>query len=119
MLMFKSIKKIFSGKKLWIVVLLILPLSVSAIDWKNPLEYDSIEELIKALAGFLAKVAWALIPLMILIGAFYILTAMGNPERITTGKKIILWTVVGTVVLLLAWGLPDLIKNILNQGSAV
>jgi len=41
--------------------------------------------------------------LMLIIGGFYLLTAAGDPERFSKGKKIITAVVVGIVICFLAW----------------
>jgi len=51
---------------------------------------------------------------MIIIGAFYLITASGDPDRVNTGRKIITWTIVGIAVVLLAASLIPVIKEILG-----
>ncbi len=105
-------KKIFISS---ILLLVIFPLLASAqIEIKNPLEYDTFEELLGVIINFLFWVAVAISPLLILIGAFYFITAAGDPTRIETGKKIILWTCVGLFIILFAWGLIALVKTVLG-----
>ncbi len=55
--------------------------------------------------GLLAIIAVALI----IYGGYYWLTAAGNEERITKAKKIILNTVIGLVIILLAWAIVNFI----------
>lgn len=98
-----------------ILSFLVFPLLVSAqVEIENPLEYESFNELIEGLIKYILWVAIALAPLLILIGAFYFLTAAGNPERIQTGKRIILWTCIGLIIILFAWGLVALIESVLG-----
>jgi hypothetical protein len=113
--MLAGIKKILRGKEGIILLLLLIPVIVFGdIEIDNPINATSVEGLVGALANFVYNIAWALSPLMILIGAFYILTAMGDPKRVSTGKNIILWTIVGIVVLLIAGGLPEILKDLLS-----
>jgi len=95
---------------------LIMPLFAqgNGIPFKNPIEKNKIEEVIAAVVLWLYAIAFALVPMMILIGAFYILTAAGDPEKINTGKKIILWTIVGLGIVILSTGVSELIKNLLE-----
>ncbi|MFC1630235.1 hypothetical protein ACFL06_01725 [Patescibacteria group bacterium] len=85
-----------------------------AIEIDNPLEADSIEELMEGIITFIFWVAVALAPLMVLIGAFYFITSGGDPSRIQTGRNIIWYTVVGLVIVFLSRGLISAIKMILN-----
>lgn len=101
-------------KKILILVLacLILPVSVRAIEIKNPLEYGTFEELIYAIINFIFTIALVLAPLFIIIGGFYFVTATDEPARIETGKRIILYTLIGLLVILLAKGIITLIKEV-------
>lgn len=84
------------------------------IEFENPLEYETIEELIEAIVNFMLWVAIAITPLMVIIAAFYWLTSAGNQERIKTAKNIILWTCVGLALILFANGLISAIKYLLG-----
>ena len=93
---------------------LILPISVLAngvIEIKSPIEATSIEALVNNLINFIFYIALAMAPLMIIIGAFYLLTAGGSPSRVETGRNIILYTLIGFVLILLAKGLVALIQQ--------
>ena len=76
----------------------------------NPLEADTIEELIENIIDFIVVIAIALAPLMALVGAFYILTSGGEPKRVQTGKDIILYTFVGLLIVFLAKGIINAIR---------
>jgi hypothetical protein len=100
-----------------ILLNLISPISVSAngvIEIENPINATSFEALANNLINFIFYIALALTPLMIIIGAFYLLTAGAEPKRVETGKNIILFTLIGFTIILLAKGLVALIKQILR-----
>jgi hypothetical protein len=50
--------------------------------------------------------------IMVLVGAFQMMTSAGEPEKYTQGRKTILWAAVGLVVALLATSVVTLIKSI-------
>jgi len=50
---------------------------------------------------------------MVLIGAFYIMSAGGDPGRLKTGKDIIFYTVIGLVIVFLARAIAFMIRQIL------
>lgn len=81
----------------------------------NPLRFGKLEELLDAIAGFLFKVSIPLFVVVIIIGAFQLITAGGNEERISKGKKTITWAVIGFVVILLAASVAALIQNFLES----
>lgn len=105
-----SNKIIFFG-----LFLLLSPLFVNAqVKIENPIEAESIQELISTIGKSLYAIAFALVPLMVLVGAFYILTAAGNPERVNTGRNIIMWTIIGLGIVIISTGIAELIKNLLG-----
>ncbi len=80
----------------------------------NPLKHETFNELIDAIIDFLFYVALAIVPLSVLIGAFHILTAGGDPKRVKTGQNFVLYAVIGLGVILFARGFSAVIKNILG-----
>jgi len=106
------------GKILSFLILLslILPFFVLAdeVIIENPLTATSFEEIVDNIIDFVFKIAIAISPLMVIIGAFYIMTAGGDEKRVTTGKNIILYTLIGFAIILLAKGLVAVIKQLLG-----
>lgn len=99
----------------WLLFFLcLLPNLAGAVEISNPLKWDNIEDLVYAIIDFIFAVATALVPLMIVIAAFYFVTSAGNPQQITTAKKIILYTVIGYAIILLSKGLILVLKEILG-----
>jgi len=84
------------------------------IQIENPLSAGSFEEIVDNIIDFIFKIAIVLAPLMILIGAFYIMTAGGDTNRVTTGKSIILYTLIGFAIILIAKGLVAVIIQLLG-----
>jgi len=103
-----------------ILLSLILPIRVSAVEpivIENPLEAESFEGLLNSIVTFIFYVAIAIAPIMIMIAAFFLLTAGGDPKRVDTAKQIILWTVVGLAIILLAKGLISVLRQIIGVSS--
>lgn len=107
-------RKILSGLTLLLIILPILVLAADPVIVDNPLDATTTEEIIENLIGFLFKIGIVLAPLMIIIGGFLFVTAGGNIEQVNRAKKIIIWTLVGFFVVLLARGIMDLIYMILG-----
>jgi hypothetical protein len=96
-----------------IIAALIVPsVSVSAVSIPNPLQYDTFQELINAIINFLFMIALGIAPIMIIIGAFYFVTSAGDPARITTGKQVILYTLIGLLIVFLSKGLIALFQKL-------
>ena len=67
----------------------LIPFLVEAITIINPLKQKTFGEVINAIIDFIFWAAVLLVPLIIIIAAFYFLTSGGNPEKINTAKRII------------------------------
>ncbi|MBI2033615.1 MAG: hypothetical protein HYT13_00745 [Candidatus Liptonbacteria bacterium] len=63
------------------------------------------------IAEALFYVAIPIVSIMVLIGAFQLLTSAGNPEKVQTGKKTLFWAVGGFLVIILGLGITAIIKN--------
>lgn len=87
---------------------------VGAICIDNPLEAASFDELIDSIINFIFVVSVVLATLMVVIGAFYIVTAGGDSEKVKTGKNIILYTFIALIIILLAKGLISVIEQVLG-----
>jgi hypothetical protein len=75
----------------------------------------TIAQLINNIAYYLSVyIAPPIVTLMILFAAFQILTAGDNPEKLTSAKNMILWTVIGYVIILIAWGITSIIQQLLR-----
>ncbi len=104
-------------KKIILSILLfsfLIPCLAEAIRIPNPLEAETFEELIENLIDFIFWVAAAIVPLMIIIAAFYFITSAGNPDKVKTAKDIILYTIIGFTIVLLAKGIVSVIKQIIG-----
>jgi len=70
-----------------------------------------LERIVQYLSLYIAP---PIVTLMIFWGAFQILTAAGNPEKITSGRKTITYAVIGYVIILIGWGFVSIIKEVLG-----
>ena len=61
---------------------------------------------------FLFTLAIPLCGIMVIWGGFQIMTAAGKPEKVSSGKKTILYSVIGFVVILLAGSVAALIQGV-------
>lgn len=98
-----------------IVVLQVLSFALfpfAASAWLTAPQEDVTIDRVAAWLGILTDwvftVIMALASVVVLIGAFNILTAGGDATKITAGKNWIVWGIVGVVVAILARGLLEL-----------
>jgi uncharacterized paraquat-inducible protein A len=99
----------------------LIPFVVNAqpvsITISNPITASSFDQLVEGVISFIFTIATAVFPLMIVIGAFYFLTAAGNPQQIQTAKTIILYTIIGYAIILISRGLIYIVRNIILGGT--
>lgn len=111
-------KKIFNKIILFtLFCFLLMPLFVQGVEFDNPIEKNTVEEVITGIVDWVYKIALVLAPLMIMLGGFYLVTAAGDPGRVETGKKIITWTIVGIIVVLLATSVKVVIESLLGGST--
>ena len=53
-------------------------------------------------------------PLMIMVGAYYIMTAGANPDSVKTGKNYIIWAAIGLLVGLFSNTIPSFISSLIT-----
>lgn len=81
---------------------------------RNPLEHDTIEEVIMAVLRFLQRLALIATPIVIVIAGFYFVTAGGNPEKIKQAKNMIMYALAGLAIILIAEGIVALLREVIG-----
>jgi hypothetical protein len=107
---------------LFLVAIVFAPQALAASDLElpNPLTSNSIPDLISKLFSQLIKyVVPPVGTVMIVIGAFQILTAGGNAEKFEKGKKTVFYTVIGLIVVILGGVIAQLVAEILGAPQEV
>lgn len=80
----------------------------------NPLGASTFEGLLENIVNWLITIATPIAVGMMLIGAFQMIFAGGNPERFAAGKKTILYTAIGYAIIVVGWGMVSIIRDVLN-----
>jgi len=89
-------------------------LSIAAVTIPNPLDADTIPELIEDIGDLIFYVGLALVTLMILIGGFIFITAAGDPQKVASAQRIFFWTAIGAAVIIFAKATTGIIAYILG-----
>ena len=63
-------------------------------------------------------IASPLAVIMVLVGAFQLITSSGNPEKVSKGRKTIMWAAIGFVLALIAGGIVNIIQNFVSQAGS-
>jgi hypothetical protein len=81
----------------------------------NPLGQGStIPDVLKRIFGEITLILSFIVPIIIIVGAFQMMFAAGNPEKFATGQKTIIYAIIGYVVVLMANGIIAIVKEILT-----
>ncbi len=74
----------------------------------------TIEDIINIVSKWTLILGLVMVPLVILFGGFYVLTAGGDTKRSGKGKQIIIWAVIALAIFLLARGLISILRYFLG-----
>lgn len=82
----------------------------------NPLgsEVNDISSLLEKIVNWLIVIASPIAVGMVMVGAFQMIFAGGDPEKFKTGKKTIIYVVIGYAIILIGWGITSIITSILS-----
>lgn len=80
----------------------------------NPLSCNNVQCVVQKIIDGIFTLAIPITVLMVLVGAFQILTAGGQKEKFEEGKKTITWAVFGFALIILSRGLISIIVDILG-----
>ncbi|OGY60390.1 MAG: hypothetical protein A3B23_01770 [Candidatus Colwellbacteria bacterium RIFCSPLOWO2_01_FULL_48_10] len=81
----------------------------------NPIGSNTFEELLNQVVDFAIILAVPIVTIMVLWGAFLILTAMGEESKYEKGRDSIKYAVIGFVAVLLAKGVALIIYELLSK----
>jgi hypothetical protein len=83
------------------------------ISLPNPLSAQSFTAVANDVTGFLFTIAVPLTAIMAIIGGFQMITAAGDPEKFSSGRKTLMYAVIGFAIVVLAGGIVSIIEHIL------
>jgi hypothetical protein len=88
-----------------------------ALKLDNPLGSQgvtTIPGLVDKIIDFLIQLSAPVVTIMILVGAFKMLTAGGNTDKFKEGKKTITYAVIGLAIILISKGITSIVKDFLG-----
>lgn len=90
--------------------------SESTVTFGSPFGEDAtIETVLVKLIGVVKMIAYPVAAIMILYGAFQILTSAGNEQKYKAGRKTILYALGGFIIILLAQGLVAILEALTKE----
>lgn len=82
---------------------------------KNPLKADSVTKVLKSFFDILIQLGAVAVTLAIIYAGFLFVVAKGNPEELKKAKVTLYWTIIGSLVLLGAQVIADIIEKTIKQ----
>jgi threonine/homoserine/homoserine lactone efflux protein len=112
---YTMIKTINNLKIFFLLIVSFIPLSTEArsvnFHFKNPTRFNSVQELLAEFLAWIVNLGTVAVVLAFVYVGYQFVAAKGNPDAIKTAKISFMWTVIGTLVLLGAFVLREVITN--------
>ncbi len=83
----------------------------------NPLTCANFQDCLQRIIQGLIILAAPVVVVMVVVGAYQILTGGAEPENISKGKKTIIYAAIGFAVILLAQGLVFILRDLIGVGA--
>lgn len=123
--MFKISKKLILISVL--TVLFILPLVISAVEFNvsgtgmPQQNVNLIPQIVRLINNIFNYLIWPFVVTVVIIlfimAGFAFITAAGEPGKLDTAKKFLIWALIGVVVIIVAFSIVITIQSILNLSS--
>lgn len=110
----------------WLILAFTLFLPISTVfsqgqftgpsgELKNPIKYDTIKDFLTAMLDALIIIAFPFIVLAVVYAGFLFVSARGNEEKLKTAKRVFVWVIVGSLIILGAKVLSEAIKGTVDK----
>lgn len=81
----------------------------------NPLGNRDLEAVLRAIIAWIYWIALiGIAPIMYIIAGYMFITAAGDPQKVDTAKKMVLWVSIGLAIATAAYGIIAIIREILG-----
>ncbi|HEX9721730.1 MAG TPA: hypothetical protein VGA53_00520 [Candidatus Paceibacterota bacterium] len=84
------------------------------LTFRNPINATSFTDLINSLIDLIFTIAVIVAPIILVVAGVIFMTAAGDPGRVATARRMLLWTIVGFGIIVVAKGLVEVLKAILG-----
>ena len=110
-----SIKYLANTATLILASIAILSVAHAATAPTVALTESGIIKILCSVTNWMFSILIGVSMIMVLVGAFYYVTAGGDSEKVKTGTKTITYAAIGVVVAIVAKGFPFLVAGILGR----
>ena len=77
----------------------------------NPLKVDNVEDLLNLVLAAAVRIGTIILILALIWVGFLFVAARGNPEKLSTAKAALFWTLIGGLILLGAQGIASIVQE--------
>jgi hypothetical protein len=91
------------------------PPATMAVELKNPLEVNSITDLLEALLGIVIVLATPVVVFFIIYSGFLYVTARGNAEQVKQANRSLTYAIIGGVIVIGAFAVAEIVKNLVDS----
>jgi hypothetical protein len=84
---------------------------------ENPLDYDTIEDIISEVVSFITMIAFAIAPIIFIWGGFKFYFAGGDPGKAKEATNLIKWAIIGLAIIIVANGIILVIQDVIGVGD--
>ena len=96
--------------------LLLIPLTtILGVTLENPIGAENFGKLVDRIIDIFFTLALVVTPLMIVIAGLLFVTAAGNPNQVQTARNILLYSLIGFLIILVAKGIVELFIEVLTK----
>jgi hypothetical protein len=88
-----------------------MPMGVGIV---SPVEHPTLMALLEYLVRLLFWLGVTGMTLIVIYGAFLMITAGGDPAKFGKGQKVITYAVLGLILILLSWAIVAIIRSVLS-----
>ena len=93
----------------------LISIAHAQINLPNPICSDcTIIGVLETVTKYLLAVGIPIVAIMVIWGAYQIMFAQGEAEKVRSGVKTVVFAAVGYGIVLLAWGVISLVKELLG-----
>lgn len=91
---------------------------VESVSLDNPLNVDTIEELISGILNIVLILSVPVIVFFIIYSGFLYVTARGNPEQLKKATTALTYAIIGGVLIIGAVAIAEIVKELVNSFKA-
>jgi len=112
----KPSRRIRALAALAVLAVILLPLLALAQSTKieNPILSQTFQQVVNRVVAFANSIVAPLSTLMVLIAGYLYMTGGGDPEKLKTAHRVIIWSLVGIAIVLLANSAEVIIRELLG-----